>query len=165
LMRKFGSVREQLRRWGRRARGIVPRLLATYGDGLIFRCARRRCWVASTRSRPNAESLMAGFQHPIDARPADPRPLLSRSFGRAGASEMMVPHAQAAQRLARQEAAGHHRPSPRRSAYCQRPSAKTYFKLSLVRSTENLAMNVALHQFVPNPPGLIGVKEPSNRAF
>ncbi len=26
-------------------------------------------------------------------------------------------------------------------------------------------MNVAPHQFVPNPPGLIDVKEPSNRAF
>ena len=40
-----------------------------------------------------------------------------------------------------------------------------YFKLSFVRSTESLAMKVALHQFVPNPPGLIAVKEPSNRAF
>jgi len=35
-----------------------------------------------------------------------PRPLLSRSFGRAGASEVMFPHAQAAQRHTRQEAAG-----------------------------------------------------------
>jgi hypothetical protein len=42
LVRKFGSVRERLRRWGRRARRIVPRLLATYGGGLTFRCARRR---------------------------------------------------------------------------------------------------------------------------
>jgi hypothetical protein len=37
-----------------------------------------------------------------------PRPLLSRSFGRAGASEVMVSHAQAAaaQRHAAQEAGG-----------------------------------------------------------
>jgi hypothetical protein len=34
-----------------------------------------------------------------------------------------------------------------------------------VRSTENLATMVAPNKFVPKPPGLIGVKERSNRGF
>ena len=52
-----------------------------------------------------------------------------------------------------------------RSAHRAGEAPLAYFKLSFVRSTESLAMKVALHQFVPNPPGLIAVKEPSNRAF
>jgi PAS domain S-box-containing protein len=41
---------------------------------------------------------------------------------------------------------------------------RDYFKLSFVKSTDNLAMNAALHQVEPTPEGLIGVKEPSNPA-
>ena len=41
----------------------------------------------------------------------------------------------------------------------------TYFRLVIaVRSAENLAMPAAPHQLEPKPPGLIGVKLPSNLA-
>jgi hypothetical protein len=41
----------------------------------------------------------------------------------------------------------------------------TYFRLVIaVRSAESLAMPAAPHQLEPKPPGLIGVKLPSNLA-
>src|SRR5215471_13666018 len=40
-----------------------------------------------------------------------------------------------------------------------------YFRLAMaVRSNLPVATKVALHQFEPNPPGLIPVKSPENRA-
>ena len=54
---------------------------------------------------------------------------------------------------------------PARNCRPQMVPVVAYFRLATaVRSNLPVTTNVALHQLEPNPPGLIGVKSPVNRA-
>src|SRR5262249_42388074 len=62
----------------------------------------------------------------------------------------------------------HTKSNGRRTVRNRRPSIElisAYFRLAIaVRSNLPVATKVALHQLEPNPPGLIAVKSPENRA-